>query len=377
MRPRYPTCARLAYFRIMASSSSDSQLQPRPADLLVDLRSDTVTVPTAAMRDAMNAAPVGDDVFGEDESINALQERCAALTGHEAALFCPSGTMTNQIAIQVHTRPGDEVICDRLSHIYNYEGGGIARNSGASVRLLHGSRGRYRLEDMVANVNPADSHYARTSLVAVEDTCNKGGGAVWNVQELERLSAECRKRGLGFHLDGARVWNAWVQRGEWGHPERLRAYGQLFDSMSLCLSKGLGCPVGSVLVGSKEFIAEAHRSRKVLGGGMRQAGVLAAAGIHALDHHVARLEQDHKHARLLGEVLEAHPEIASVDPVETNIVIFTLPSDNSAEVVQAFAQMGIACFAFGPDKVRLVTHLDMTSEAIHEACTRIQRWRAS
>ena len=376
MPPRYPTCARLAYFRVMASSSSDSQLQPRPADLLVDLRSDTVTVPTAEMRDAMNAAPVGDDVFGEDESINALQERCAALTGHEAALFCPSGTMTNQIAIQVHTRPGDEVICDRLSHIYNYEGGGIARNSGASVRLLHGDRGRYRLEDMAANVNPADSHYARTSLVAVEDTCNKGGGAVWNVQELERLSAECRKRGLGFHLDGARVWNAWVQRGEWGHPERLRAYGQLFDSMSLCLSKGLGCPVGSVLVGSKEFIAEAHRSRKVLGGGMRQAGVLAAAGLHALDHHVARLEQDHKHARLLGEVLEAHPDIAGVDPVETNIVIFTLPRDNSAEVVQAFAQLGIACFAFGPDKVRLVTHLDMTSEAIHEACTRIQRWRA-
>jgi threonine aldolase len=359
----------------MASSSSDSQLQPRPADLLVDLRSDTVTVPTAAMRDAMNAAPVGDDVFGEDESINALQERCAALTGHEAALFCPSGTMTNQIAIQVHTRPGDEVICHRLSHIYNYEGGGIARNSGASVRLLHGDRGRYRLEDMAANVNPADSHYARTSLVAVEDTCNKGGGAVWDVQELERLSAECRKRGLGFHLDGARVWNAWVQRGEWGRPERLRAYGQLFDSISLCLSKGLGCPVGSVLVGSKEFIAEAHRSRKVLGGGMRQAGVLAAAGLHALDHHVARLEQDHRHARLLGEVLEAHPDIASVDPVETNIVIFTLPSDNSAEVVQAFARRGIACFAFGPDKVRLVTHLDMTSEAIHEACTRIQRWR--
>ena len=360
----------------MASSTSESQLQPRPADLLVDLRSDTVTVPTAAMRDAMNAAPVGDDVFGEDESINALQDRCAALTGHEAALFCPSGTMTNQIAIQVHTRPGDEVICDRLSHIYNYEGGGIARNSGASVRLLHGDRGRYRLEDMMANVNPADSHYARTSLVAVEDTCNKGGGAVWDILELQRLSAECRKRGMGFHLDGARVWNAWVQRGEWGDPERLRDYGQLFDSMSLCLSKGLGCPVGSVLVGPKEFIAEAHRSRKVLGGGMRQAGVLAAAGLYALDHHVARLEQDHRHALLLGEVFEAHADIAGVDPVETNIVIFTLPQENSADVVQAFARMGIACFAFGPDKVRLVTHLDMTSEVIEEACHRIQNWRA-
>ena len=359
----------------MSNSSTDSQLQPPPADLLVDFRSDTVTVPTAAMRDAMNAAPVGDDVFGEDESINALQERCAALTGHEAALFCPSGTMTNQIAIQVHTRPGDEVICDRLSHIYNYEGGGIARNSGASVRLLHGDRGRYRLEDMVANVNPADSHYARTSLVAVEDTCNKGGGAVWDVHELERLSAECRKRGLGFHLDGARVWNAWVERGEWGQSDQLRAYGQLFDSMSLCLSKGLGCPVGSVLVGSKEFIAEAHRSRKVLGGGMRQAGVLAAAGLHALNHHVERLQKDHEHARQLGNTLEAHPDIGNVDPVETNIVIFTLPHENSADVVHQFAEMGIACFAFGPDKIRLVTHLNASSDAIEEACRRIQHWR--
>lgn len=375
MRPRYPTCARLAYFRIMASSSSDSQLQPRPADLLVDLRSDTVTVPTAAMRDAMNAAPVGDDVFGEDESINALQERCAALTGHEAALFCPSGTMTNQIAIQVHTRPGDEVICDRLSHIYNYEGGGIARNSGASVRLLHGDRGRYTLEDMLANVNPADSHYARTSLVAVEDTCNKGGGSVWDVAELKQLSEASRERGLKFHLDGARVWNAWVRRGQWGDSEALRSYGQMFDSMSLCFSKGLGCPVGSVLVGSHEFIQEAHRSRKVLGGGMRQAGVLAAAGLHALDHHAARMEQDHAHATLLGQTLAAHPDVQSVDPVETNIVIFSLPDPVSAQVVRELSDLGIACFAFGPDKIRFVTHLDMSTEAVEEACLRIAAWR--
>ena len=213
--------------------------------------------------------------------------------------------MTNQIAIQVHTRPGDEVICDKLSHIYNYEGGGIARNSGASVRLMHGDRGRYDLEEMIANINPADSHYARTSLVAVEDTCNKGGGAVWNVDELTRLSEASRTRGLGFHLDGARVWNAWVQRGEWGDASALQNYGRLFDSMSLCLSKGLGCPVGSVLVGSESFIAEAHRSRKVMGGGMRQAGVLAAAGLYALDHHVTRLEQDHRHARMLEQTLGA------------------------------------------------------------------------
>ena len=356
--------------------SRSSQLQPPPADLLVDLRSDTVTQPTPEMLRTMLDAPVGDDVFGEDPSIVALQARCAELTGHEAALFCPSGTMTNQIAIQVHTQPGDEVICDHLSHIYNYEGGGIARNSGASVRLTQGDRGRFTVEDMVSRVNPSDSHYARTSLVAVEDTCNKGGGAVWDVASLVRLSEASRERGLRFHLDGARVWNAWVKRGEWGNSDALKRYGRLFDSMSLCLSKGLGCPVGSVLVGSQEFIAEAHRSRKVLGGGMRQAGVLAAAGLHALEHHVTRLEQDHIHACMLEKALNDHPDVAHVDAVETNIVIFTLPEATSERVVQAFADMGIACFAFGPDKVRLVTHLDMVTSDVEEACRRMALWRA-
>ena len=359
----------------MASSAQQSQLQPPPADLLVDLRSDTVTKPTHDMRRAMMEAPVGDDVFGEDDSIQVLQQRCAELTGHEAALFCPSGTMTNQMAIQVHTRPGDEVICDKLSHIYNYEGGGIARNSGASVRLMHGDRGRYIVEDMLANVNPADSHYARTSLVAVEDTCNKGGGAVWNVDDLQALSEASRAHGLAFHLDGARVWNAWVKRGEWGDAEALRAYGAMFDSMSLCLSKGLGCPVGSVLVGSAAFIAEAHRSRKVMGGGMRQAGILAAAGLHALDHHVERLVQDHKHATMLEQTLKAHPDVKHVDDVDTNIVIFTLHGAWSDKVVSSFADMGIACFAFGPDKVRLVTHLDMETQQVQEACSRMENWR--
>ena len=359
----------------MSNASKDSQLQPPPANLLVDLRSDTVTKPTEEMRLAMQEAPLGDDVFGEDDSIQALQRRCAELTGHEAGLFCPSGTMTNQIAIQVHTRPGDEVVCDKLSHIYNYEGGGIARNSGASVRLLHGDRGRFTLDDMHANINPADSHYARTSLVAVEDTCNKGGGAVWNVEALKKMSTSCRAQGLKFHLDGARVWNAWVKRGEWDNPAALHAYGRLFDSMSLCLSKGLGCPVGSVLVGSESFIAEAHRSRKAMGGGMRQAGMLAAAGLHALDHHVARLAHDHFHATKLEHVLNQHPDIHHVDAVETNIVIFTLHADHANQVVDAFSEMGIACFAFGPNKVRLVTHLDMTTEDIEEACRRIEHWR--
>ena len=360
----------------MASSTQDNQLQPLPPNLLVDFRSDTVTQPTKAMRQVMHDAPVGDDVFGEDESIQALQHRCAELTGQEAALFCPSGTMTNQIAIQVHTSPGDEVICDKLSHIYNYEGGGIARNSGASVRLVDGDCGRFDAADMIANINPMDSHYAKTSLVAVEDTCNKGGGSVWDVGALKRLSEECRARGLKFHLDGARVWNAWVKRGEWGNPNAMANYGGMFDSMSLCLSKGLGCPVGSVLVGSKTFIADAHRSRKVMGGGMRQAGVLAAAALYALDHHVVRLEQDHRHASMLEHALKSHPDVAQVDSVDTNIVIFSLPEATSAKVVDSFAELGIACFAFGPNKVRLVTHLDMVTTEVEEACHRISRWRA-
>ena len=355
-------------------SSNDAQLQPPPSNLLVDLRSDTVTRPTPEMLQAMASAPTGDDVFGEDPTLARLEARCAEMMGHEAALFCPSGTMTNQVAIQVHTRPGDEVICDRLSHIYNYEGGGIARNSGASVKLLAGDRGRFGVEEALESINPKDSHYARTSLVAVEDTCNKGGGAVWSVRDLQALSGAVRERGLAFHLDGARAWNAFVARGEWGQPNALRTYGQMFDSVSLCFSKGLGCPVGSVLVGSRAFIDEAHRTRKVMGGGMRQAGVLAAAALHALDHHVTRMATDHAHARQLGEALIQHPAVASVEPVETNIVIFTLKSLPADAAVRAFAQRGIACFAFGPSKVRLVTHLDASPESIAEACNRIATW---
>lgn len=342
--------------------------------MLVDLRSDTVTRPTPAMMQAMMQAPVGDDVFGEDESINELQQRCAAMLGHEAALFCPSGTMTNQIAIQVHTQPGDEVICDRLSHIYNYEGGGIAKNSGASVRLMDGDRGRFKANDVLSNINPQDSHYARTTLVAVEDTCNKGGGAVWDLDSLAELSAACRSQGLGFHLDGARAWNAWVKRGMWGNSDAMRRYGQMFDSLSLCFSKGMGCPVGSILVGSEDFIREAHRSRKAFGGGMRQAGLIASACLHAMDHHVSRLAQDHEHASMLEQALNQHPTVASVDPVETNIVIFTLNDSTSEDAVNQLAQLGIACFAFGPDKIRLVTHLDMSTEQVQLACERIADW---
>ena len=238
----------------------------------IDLRSDTVTRPTEAMLAAMMAAPTGDDVYGEDPTVNRLQDVLAERFGHEAGLFCPSGTMANQMAINVHTQPGDEVVCHRLSHIYNYEGGGIARNSGASVRLVHAPRGAMPAETIRSEVNPADSHFARTALVCVEDTVNKGGGAVQAQMDLEAGSAACRDLGLPFHLDGARAWNALRATGEdWTR------YGRRFDSISLCLSKGLGTPVGSVLLGSRAFIEEAHRSRKVMGGGMRQVGILAAA----------------------------------------------------------------------------------------------------
>ena len=339
-----------------------------------DFRSDTLTRPTAAMLDAMHRAPTGDDVFAEDPTTEAFQDRCAALFGHEAALFCPSGTMTNQIAINVHTRPGDEVICDRMAHIYNYEGGGIARNSGASVRLLHGDHGRFSWSDVAGEINPPDSHYARTSLVCVEDTCNRGGGAVWSLDSLQEIKDGCKKTGLPLHLDGARCWNAMIARGNGSVPESQAwsDYGQLFDSISVCFSKGLGAPAGSVLIGSKSFIAEAHRVRKVFGGGMRQIGVLTAACNHALDVELPRLHEDHLHAQQLGRALVGLPGVKAVDPVETNIVIFELHTGlSAAEFVDWAQNAGISCFAFGPQRVRMVTHRDLSSDQISETCERL------
>lgn len=341
---------------------------------MIDFRSDTLTRPTSAMLQAMHNAPTGDDVFAEDPSAVALQERCADLFGHEAALFCPSGTMTNQIAINVHVRPGDEVICDRLSHIYNYEGGGIARNSGASMRLLHGDRGRFTAAEAMAEINPTDSHYSRTSLVCVEDTVNKGAGSVWDLSQLSELSQACKAHQLPLHLDGARCWNAMVQRHGNNVPDATawKAYGQLFDSISICFSKGLGAPVGSVVLGSKSFIEEAHRTRKVLGGGMRQIGGLTAACMHALDHELPRLSEDHRHAQLLATALNNSDAIASVETVQTNIVIVEVANGKSAEsFVAKAAEEGIACFAFGATQVRFVTHRDLTPSVIEEACSRL------
>ena len=337
---------------------------------MIDLRSDTVTRPTEAMLKAMMAAPTGDDVYAEDPTVNRLQDVLAERFGHEAGLFCPSGTMANQIAINVHVSPGDEVVCHRLSHVYNYEGGGIARNSGASVRLVDVPRGRMPADVIRAEVNPADSHFARTGLVCVEDTVNKGGGAVQPLNGLAEGAAACREMGLPYHLDGARAWNALRSTGaDW------TSYGRMFDSISLCLSKGLGTPVGSVLLGSRAFIEEAHRSRKVMGGGMRQVGILAAAGLHAIEHHFDRLEEDHRRAAAIGDRLESNTSVASVASVETNIVIASLPEGrNATEMVGHFESHGVLCSAFGPDKVRWVTHLDFEEDALAQVLKAVDAW---
>lgn len=325
-----------------------------------DLRSDTVTRPSREMLECMMRAETGDDVFGEDPTVKALEVRLANMFGKEAGLFCPSGTMSNQIAIQVHTRPGDEVICSELAHIYLYEGGGMAKNSGVSVRLLNGDKGRINASDVALAINPPDSHYARTRLVSIEDTCNKGGGSCYDPSEVSRISALCREKGLGFHLDGARVFNALIHRNQ-----RAEEYGIHFDSISVCLSKGLGTPAGSVLLGSREFIKEAHRSRKSMGGGMRQVGILAAAGLFALDHNLSLLRNDHENASKLARSIAQNPSVESVIEPETNIVIFRLSASvTSAEFVSRLSAAGIAALPFGPDKVRFVSHLDLSDKAI-------------
>jgi len=330
---------------------------------MIDMRSDTVTRPGEAMRKAMLNAAVGDDVFGEDPSVNELQEKMARMMGMEAALFCPSGTMANQIAVKMHTRPMDEVICDIRSHIYQYEGGGYAFNSGVAIKTIHSEKGILHPEDVLQNINPDDIHKARTRLVTIENTVNKGGGIYYTFDDMKALSEVCRANGLKIHLDGARLFNALVETGD--RPEDV---GPLFDSISICLSKGLGAPVGSVLLGSKEDIAEALRIRKVLGGGMRQAGILAAAGIYALDHHIERLKGDHQRAARLGEVLETLDYTESVLPVYTNIVVFDLKAGIEPEqFLEKAAAAGLLAVPFGGRSIRLVTHLDLHETDIEEA----------
>ncbi|OWP64519.1 threonine aldolase [Hymenobacter amundsenii] len=321
----------------------------------IDLRSDTVTRPTPAMLEAMFHARVGDDVYEEDPTVQALEAETAARFGLEAGLFCPSGTMTNQIAIKAHTVPMSEVICEQTSHIYLWEVGGIAFHSGASVALLTGDRGRLTAPQVEAAIRPENVHYPITRLISLENTHNRGGGSCYTLPELEALAEVARRHRLPLHLDGARVFNALVATGQDG-----REYGRLFDTISVCLSKGMGAPVGSVLLGSRAFIQQTKRIRKVMGGGMRQAGYLAAAGLYALEHNVERLADDHRRARKLADLLAARPYVAEVLPADTNLVIFRLRDSQPAEAFLAYLeQQGIKASSFGPQLIRFVTHLDV------------------
>lgn len=322
----------------------------------IDLRSDTLTLPSEGMKAVMTDAVLGDDVYGEDPNVNQLEEKAAKMFGMQAALFCPTGTMTNQLAIRVHTNPGDEVICDKLSHIYLYEGGGIGLNAFASVRTLDGNLGRITAQMVEESINnPNDIHQPITSLVSLENTVNKGGGSIYDFEEIRKIKEVCTKNGLILHLDGARLFNALVETNE--TPEN---YGEVFDSISICLSKGLGCPVGSLLLGTTEVIAKARRYRKVMGGGWRQAGGLAAAGIYALDHHIPLLKEDHRRAKIIGKILEKNEHIKKVYPVATNIVLAELHTMESTDFVAMLKEKDIYCVSFGKQLVRFVTHLDFT-----------------
>ncbi len=328
--------------------------------MIIDFRSDTVTKPTPAMLEAMMKAKVGDDVFGEDPSINELENMAADMFGMKAALFCPSGTMTNQIAIKCHTQPGDEVICDESSHVYQYEGGGIAFNSGASVKLLLGNFGRITAEQVTAVIQPDDAHRAHTSLVSLENTSNRGGGSCYDFDEIKKIQAVCKEKSLAFHLDGARLWNALVAK-----KETPKQYGEAFDSISICLSKSLGCPVGSLLLGKKDIIKKGRRIRKVFGGGMRQAGFIAAAGIYALQNNIERLAEDHLHTRQIAEAIATKEFVKLVLPVETNIIIFELKENITApDLVAKLKEHSILGYAISPSRVRLVVHLDISKEMV-------------
>src|SRR6201985_1242401 len=329
--------------------------------MIVDLRSDTVTKPTPGMLEAMWNAKVGDDVFGEDESVSALEEKAAAMFGMEAGIFCPSGTMTNQIAIKCFTQPLDELIADQTAHIYRYEGGGIAFNSAVSTRLLNGYRGIITAEMIEPEINAENIHHPHTSLVALENTVNKGGGSCYTLEQIKSIAELCKKRDLKLHLDGARIFNALTHTGD-----KAADYGQYFDGISVCLSKGLGAPVGSVLLSDKATIKYARRVRKVLGGGMRQAGFLAAAGSYALDHHVDRLKIDHAHAQILSEALSNCPWISGVLPAETNIVLFDTV-EPAAVVLAKLAEKGIMALPTDTHRIRFVLHLDVHPEQVEYA----------
>jgi len=329
----------------------------------IDLISDTVTRPTNSMLDAMMSADVGDDVFKSDPTVNKLQEMAASLFGMEDALFFPSGTMANQTAIKLHTQPGDKLFCDKWAHVYNYEGGGAAFNSGVSCKLIDGDRGMFTAEQLkVASAGRADIHVPYSSLVCVENTTNKGGGACWEFEELKKIKQVCIDNNLDYHLDGARLFNALVAKNE-----TPKQYGELFDTISICLSKGLGAPVGSILLGTKEHIAKALRIRKLFGGAMRQVGFIAAAGIYALENNIERLADDHKKAKDIEQVLNTLSYIKKVEPVETNIIIFYVKDNlNADDFISKMEEKNILLTPMGDGKIRIVTHLDFTDNMLEK-----------
>ncbi|MCB0523202.1 MAG: aminotransferase class I/II-fold pyridoxal phosphate-dependent enzyme [Lewinellaceae bacterium] len=338
---------------------------------MINLLSDTITKPSPAMLQAMMAAVVGDDVFKEDPTVNALEDKAAGMFGMEAALYCPSGTMTNQIALKTHTRPLDEVICDEMSHIYQYEVAGYAFNSGIGVNLLKGQNGILSAEMVEQAIKPRFDWLPKSTLVVLENTCNKGGGSIYTLNTIRLIRGVCQKHKLSLHLDGARIFNALVETGD-----STESIGAEFDSISICLSKGLGAPVGSLLLGTRDFIGEARRIRKVMGGGMRQAGYLAAAGIYALDHHVERLKEDHENARCLAKAMEDLNYITNIRPVETNIVIFDIvPPATTQEFLQYLEKNGVKGSAFGQNTIRFVTHLDVNADMIDKAIKVLQGFR--
>jgi threonine aldolase len=331
---------------------------------IIDLRSDTITRPTQAMRKAMMSAEVGDDVFGDDPSVNLLQERAAELLGKEAALFVPSGTMANQVAIRTHTEPGDEIIVESGSHIFLYEGGGFAALSGVSARCVDGEGGLLSAAAVRAAIRPPGglSHFPNTTLVCLENTANRGGGTVYTPDRTQAIAEVARDAGLGLHLDGARMFNAAIALDL-----PVAALAAPFDSVSFCLSKGLGCPVGSLLVGSSAFIARAHRFRKMFGGGMRQAGILAAAGLYALEHHIVRLADDHRRARRLGEALADMPGISvALERVVTNMVYIDIKETgrDAASWTEVLQTQGALLVAVSDTELRVVTHLDVDDMGI-------------
>jgi len=331
--------------------------------MIIDLRSDTVTLPTEKMKDAMFNAKVGDDVFEDDETVNNLEALGASIFGKEAAIYCPSGTMTNQIAIKLNTNAPGEIICDELSHVYKYEGGGIGFNAGLGSKLLKGKEGRLTMAQIEAAINPDDVHFPETQLVSLENTCNKGGGTIYDLEEIKKINTLCANKNLKLHLDGARIFNAIVEKDY-----SAKEIGDQFDTISICLSKGLGAPVGSLLLGTKPAIKKARRIRKLFGGGMRQAGYIAAAGIYALENNIERLQDDHQRAKELGNTLNGLSYVKEVLPVYTNIVVFEIVDGiDFNKIILKLEEKGLRSVAFGPQQIRFVTHLNFTDTMLTKA----------